>query len=210
MEQLWRDLAIETDSSGEISQRIIAAAQCELLDKGVLGFRILNIARAADCSISVIYRYFEDRSGLIIHALGEIYHKLQEDYFNEVFTAVQARESITPEFLISLVPNLDEIENSRNMRMWLMAVAMSTESEALRASIESTIAKQIPDWIRFFEVVDRKLEPGTQLDLRVYEIIMRMHLLYYNSLFGEFRLSDNYYKGYLTELLSLSRNLGRS
>jgi len=45
--------------------RIIAAAKRELHEVGILGLRVQEVAKLAETSVSLIYKYFEDRDGLL-------------------------------------------------------------------------------------------------------------------------------------------------
>lgn len=204
MTPLWPEFEIHDDDSAATVQRIVSAAQHEILTKGIFGFRTLNVAQRANCNISMIYRYFDSRDHLIVRVLGELFRTLQHQYVDSVTERLNDVDVVTPEYLVGLVPNLDDIEHSKNARIWLLAVTLSAESDELRNSLLDTFRELMPKWSAFFEMVNRKLEPSVSLDYRVYQMILRMNFLYYNSLFGEMRVSDASYKSYLAELLHRS------
>ena len=197
----WHNFDVAEPESTASVDRIIAASQQEILNNGILGFRTMNVAKLAQCNISMIYRHFKNRDDLIVQTLGLMFNKLQHEYVDECNKQLEQTSIVTPDLLIKLVPNLDEIEKSQNGRMWLLAVALSTESEELKNAIATTITELIPKWTTFFETLGRKLGSLDSLDLRVYQILLKMNFLYYNSLFREHRISDDQYKEYLTELL---------
>ena len=53
-----------TTETPNARERIIAAAKHELHEVGILGMRVQEVAKLADTSVSLIYKYFEDRDGL--------------------------------------------------------------------------------------------------------------------------------------------------
>ena len=54
-------------------ERIIAAAKHELHEVGILGLRVQEVAKLAETSVSLIYKYFEDRDGLLAVVLGDMH-----------------------------------------------------------------------------------------------------------------------------------------
>ena len=85
-----------------------------------------------------------------------------------------------------------------------MLVDYLTEaSEALKSqgSITPTIESQEVHWCRFFDSGAAKLDPNWTIDLQTYQLFQRMKFLYYNSLFGKFRISNEMYKASLANLL---------
>lgn len=202
MPELWHNFQTHDIESRDLLTRIIAASQTELLEQGVMGFRTQRVARSAKCNVSAIYRFYIDRTDLIVSVLGDVFRNLLFDYFAMANELLQREDSITPEFIVDLVPDLDNVEHSDNMRLWLMAITLSTESEKLRNAIVSAIEEHTALWPQFFESVNAKLEPGWSLNMPTYHMILRMHFLYYNSLFGAQRIDDKSYKAFLFQQLT--------
>lgn len=198
----WQPVKLNTVSSDIMLERLLTAAQHELAEHGVLGFRTSSVARRANCSISLIYRYFVDRDGLIVQVLSDMFYKLQNDYVDEVIKHVEGLKTITPADIAALVPNLDKIGESPNMKWRTLALAISMENSELRENIQATIEQVRSKWFHFFELVSEKLEKSSKIDIRVFTMILSMSLPYYNTLLGEYRVDDASYKAYLTELLS--------
>ena len=72
-------------------QRIIQAAQQELLHSGTSGLRMEVVAQKAEVSVPLIYKYYGNRDGLLTEVLSELYdsdsyQKLSAyaDVFNEM------------------------------------------------------------------------------------------------------------------------------
>ena len=73
-------------------QRIVQAAQQELLDSGILGLRMEVVAQKAEVSVPLIYKYYGSRDGLLTEVLsrlydGDSYQKLSA--YAEVFVEMQ-------------------------------------------------------------------------------------------------------------------------
>lgn len=206
----WHNFNVAEPELSTSLHRIVSASQQEILSQGILTFRTQNVARQAQCNISMIYRHFEDRDDLIVSTLGLMFNKLQHEYVDECILRLSNATKVTPELLIQLMPNLDDIEASENGRLWLMAIALSTESTKLRNAIAETIDEVLDKWQQFFEQLAVKIGSLDSLDLRVYQMILRMNFLYYNSLFGSRRVTDAEYKDYLTELLTRPNSTHRA
>ena len=61
--------AIETSKY----ELIVAAARHEIEDRGIVGLRVQEVARQANCSVSLIYKHFTSRDGLLAYVLTEDY-----------------------------------------------------------------------------------------------------------------------------------------
>ena len=73
-------------------QRIVQAAQQELLESGILGLRMEVVAQKAEVSVPLIYKYYGSRDGLLTEVLsrlydGDSYQKLSA--YAEVFVEMQ-------------------------------------------------------------------------------------------------------------------------
>lgn len=72
-------------------QRIIQAAQQELLESGILGLRMEEVAKKAQVSVPLIYKYYGNRDGLLTDVLSKLYDSdsyeklaMYKDVFNEL------------------------------------------------------------------------------------------------------------------------------
>lgn len=113
-------------------ERIVEAARDEVLSKGILGLRVQDVAAKAKVSVPLIYKYFEDRDGLLAEVLGRMFEEVVLEY-------VEASE----EFFAHLYkPTVDDLaavfarpsEELRRGRRWLRVqiMAASMEIPALR------------------------------------------------------------------------------
>lgn len=113
-------------------ERIVEAARDEVLSKGILGLRVQDVAAKAKVSVPLIYKYFEDRDGLLAEVLGRMFEEVVLEY-------VEASE----EYFAHLDnPTIDDLaavfarpsEELRRGRRWLRVqiMAASMEIPALR------------------------------------------------------------------------------
>jgi AcrR family transcriptional regulator len=64
--------------------RILESARAELNEQRTLGLRVSEVAKNADTSITLIYRYFTDRDGLLARVLGDMYDEFRLNFQNKV------------------------------------------------------------------------------------------------------------------------------
>jgi AcrR family transcriptional regulator len=128
---------IESDSI----QRIRDSALAEIRKTGILGLRVADVASGADVSVPLIYKYFDDRDGLLAEVLGEVI----ERHFEEELTAIRklleviSAGTAMPDVL-KLMPQPDD--KWRRERRWLRleAKAAAQEIPALRKRISVAMA----------------------------------------------------------------------
>lgn len=128
---------IESDSI----QRIRDSALAEIRKTGILGLRVADVASGADVSVPLIYKYFDDRDGLLAEVLGEVI----ERHFEEELTAIRklleviSAGTAMPDVL-QLMPQPDD--KWRRERRWLRleAKAAAQEIPALRKRISVAMA----------------------------------------------------------------------
>ena len=128
---------IESDSI----QRIRDSALAEIRKTGILGLRVADVASGADVSVPLIYKYYDDRDGLLAEVLGEVI----ERHFEEELTAIRklleviSAGTAMPDVL-KLMPQPDD--KWRRERRWLRleAKAAAQEIPALRKRISVAMA----------------------------------------------------------------------
>ena len=100
---------METSNSRE---RIIAAAKHELHEVGILGLRVQDVAKRANTSVSLIYKYFEDRDGLLAQVLGDMHDEridMWEQLFSHALSDSTPRGEFTVEDLLLKLPTPNSI-----------------------------------------------------------------------------------------------------
>jgi AcrR family transcriptional regulator len=188
-----------TDATRDV---LLQMAAIELREQGLLGFRIARVAESAHCSVSLIYRYFVDREGLIVQVLADVFDKLQVEYVNSVAAWVNSQETITASTIATTVPNISAAAESEFTVWRLRILAISTENTFLRRSLEATVQRVLPVWREIFATMASKLPAGETIDFRVFGSMLAMHMPYYNALLGADCVQDAEYREFLTDVLS--------
>jgi AcrR family transcriptional regulator len=75
--------------------RILESARVEILKNGIIGMRVSDVARGADTSITLIYRYFVDRNGVLARVLGDMYDDFRLNFQTKVDEWLATNETIT-------------------------------------------------------------------------------------------------------------------
>ena len=132
-----------TSASVEASkyELIVTAARQEIEDRGIVGLRVQEVARQANCSVSLIYRHFTSRDGLLAHVLTEDYARNIERWA-ELVDAVEAGSGpIDLEPIIDQLP-MPQSAYMRKMR-WsrVQTLAASVDNGPLRARLSDLARK---------------------------------------------------------------------
>ena len=156
-----------TSASIETSkyELIVTAARQEIEARGIVGLRVQEVARQANCSVSLIYRHFTSRDGLLAHVLTEDYARNIERWA-ELVDAVEAGSGpIDLEPIIDQLP-MPQSAYMRKMR-WsrVQTLAASVDNEPLR--------KRLSELARYFQATSERLvravarRNGTTIDFEV-------------------------------------------
>ena len=132
-----------TSASVEASKYdlIVTAARREIEDRGIVGLRVQEVARQANCSVSLIYRHFTSRDGLLAHVLTEDYAR-NIDRWEELADSVEAGSGpVDFEAIIDQLP-MPQSSYMRKMR-WsrVQTLAASVDNEPLRARLSDLARK---------------------------------------------------------------------
>jgi AcrR family transcriptional regulator len=135
-------------------RRILDATIDEILENGVLGLRLANVASRVGVTTPLIYKYFEDREDLIAEALGD---RIERDYLDdirlmsELFLPRRGGES-TAERAYAKVPKPQDPWRVERRWLRLEAKAASRRLPALRkrlakvlGTIEDAVAQLVED-----------------------------------------------------------------
>ena len=156
-----------TSASVEASkyELIVTAARQEIEARGIVGLRVQEVARQANCSVSLIYRHFTSRDGLLAHVLTDDYARNIERWA-ELVDAVEAGSGpIDLEPIIDQLP-MPQSAYMRKMR-WsrVQTLAASVDNEPLR--------KRLSELARYFQATSERLvravarRNGTKIDFEV-------------------------------------------
>ncbi|MFM8814417.1 MAG: TetR/AcrR family transcriptional regulator [Actinomycetes bacterium] len=181
--------------------RIIAAAKHELQHAGILGLRVQDVAQRAGTSISLIYKYFEDRDGLLARVLGDM-HDERIDNWEKLFSHALSDSTPRGEYSVEdLLRNLP-LPNSESFQAlgWDRAqmLAALKENPKLRARIEETTQRLFSLTLKVVTNADTSKHPITSNHRVIALVISSLNLIFINNdLLGDHRISDDEYKGFL-------------
>ena len=124
-------------SADETRAIVLDAAIAWIEENGSANLKVVDVARASRVSEVLIYRYFDDRQGLLTAALVELWERYMIQSLDDARRLIGdlPDEAFTPEFLVSLgvQPNSDAARKNRWAR--LQVLAASPENPELRRMI---------------------------------------------------------------------------
>lgn len=159
---------------------MLDAAVAWIEENGSANLKVVDIAKASGISEVLIYRYFDDRQGLLTAALVELWERYMIQPLDDarLLIADLPDEAFTPEFLVSISvqPNSDASRKSRWAR--LQVLAASPENPELRRMIKESQSRINREHESLIELIRTRM-PGRHLPSAR---IMRM--LNQNVIFG--------------------------
>ena len=118
-------------------ERIVEAARDEVLVKGILGLRVQDVAAKAKVSVPLIYKYFEDRDGLLAEVLGRMFEEVVLEYVeaSEEYFAHLASPTIEDLVAVFARPSDEFRKGRRWLRIQIMAASMEIPALRERLSV---------------------------------------------------------------------------
>jgi AcrR family transcriptional regulator len=191
-------------SVADSRQRILDSARREIERNGILGLRVADVARGADTSITLIYRYFGDRDGLLAQVLGDMYYEFFHPYTLLADHLRKPETTLTIQDLVDAMPLPDNpaAHDRRWMRMQILAAAAN--NEPLRERIAG-ITRDYHATIR--ELIDlsrEKIGSHNPLPSKVYALILSMFntMFVYNDMLGDGAVTNREYKEFMTDFFT--------
>jgi AcrR family transcriptional regulator len=187
--------------------RILESARTEILKNGIIGMRVSDVSKGADTSITLIYRYFVDRNGVLARVLGDMYDDFRLKFQTKVDEWLATNETITLEHFAYLMPNpVEETKHSRDFRLQVLATALENPelNERIKAVTTSTYR-----WMRdTIESARHKLPiEEQQFDARFLTVIMFNLMFVYYDLVDEDKISADEYRAMLVNQIRNSAKL---
>ena len=182
-------------------ERILQATRTRLNSGGILGLRVADVAKDADTSITLIYKYYRDRDGLLAQVLGDMYDEFRQRQMQRIDTWLSQNETITFEQYADLTPNpAKETKIDRNFRLQMLATAL--ENEDLRVRIKKT-TNDVYKWtLETLEVARKKLPVEDQgFDGRFVSVILFNMMFVFYDLLDDNKISASEYREMLVSHL---------
>jgi AcrR family transcriptional regulator len=189
----------DVTSAENLADRIRTSAIEDIRLYGILGLRVTRVAKRANCSVTQIYRHFDDRDGLLADVLARIFRDISTRNIESSITALSAMKSISIPNLVSILPMPSNITTREEALLRSQILAMATVNRTLRDAL-SDIAKSIwPRWVEACELVESRLAPGESFDRRVVFVVLLNSNLFYNSLLDEHGINDDEYRAFMID-----------
>ena len=178
-------------------KRILDSARKEILEKGIIGMRVQDVAKGADTSITLIYRYFVDRNGVLARVLGDMYDDFRLSFQTKVEAWLAVNDSLSLEDFARLMPNpAEETKHARDFRLQVLATALENPelNERIKAVTTSTYR-----WMRDTIEANRHKLPAEErgFDARFMTVIMFNLMFVYYDLVEEDKISADDYRAML-------------
>jgi AcrR family transcriptional regulator len=192
---------VTTTDTPNARERIIAAAKHELHEVGILGLRVQEIAKLADTSVSLIYKYFEDRDGLLAVVLGDM-HDERIDNWEKMFARALLDDAPRGEFSVENLLSELPMPNSEyflalGMDRAQMLAALNSNPK-LRERIEQTTQRLFTLTLKIVSNADISGKENESFNRMTALIISSLNLIFINNdLLGDHRITDEEYKAFL-------------
>ena len=199
MPNLARPLVKNSDLT---KARILSSARQEFEANGILGLRVADVAERAECAVSLIYRYFIDRDGLLAQLLGDLYDEGSKINLEDAAVILNSDGPLSVDDILDVTPMPGSAEQLA-FRTWRVQIlAASTTNPALRTRIEETTRNVRKTLGEMIANVKSRLPAEAKFDDRVYTILLFNTFFVYNDLLGEDGVSDEDYRNLLRDLLT--------
>jgi len=191
----------------ESRERILQATRALIKRDGIIGLRVADVAKDAETSITLIYKYYRDRDGLLAQALGDMYEEFRTAFQTKIDNWLATTPNLTLEDFAMLMPNPEEeTKHARDFRVQVLATAL--ENPELHISIKAETEKMYR-WMRdTIEANRHKLPVEDQgFDIRFFTVIMFNIMFVYYDLVDEDKISADEYR---SMLIAQIRNSARN
>ena len=188
-------------------ERILQATRARIKQDGIIGLRVADIANDAETSITLIYKYYRDRDGLLAQVLGDMYSEFRAAFHAKIEGWLATKDSLTLEEFVHLLPNTEEeTKHTRDFRVQVLATAL--ENSELHKNIKAETEKMYC-WMRnTIEANRHKLPVEDQgFDIRFFTVIMFNMMFVYYDLVDEDKISADEYR---SMLIAQIRNSARN
>ncbi|GDX14764.1 MAG: TetR/AcrR family transcriptional regulator [Ilumatobacteraceae bacterium] len=192
---------IYSHSELEARSRIIEAAREEVLNRGILGLRVANIARIAGCSITSMYRYFGSRDGVLAEVLLQLY----EESFAEIYALVLERLGGTGPVVVDDIvacipmPHSETSQKQHEIRSQVLAVAGT--NPILRTKLSASMRARRAMLSTVLDELEHRLPAEVKLDRDIFTVLIFNVNFQYNDLMGDDAVTNEQYAALLRRLI---------
>jgi AcrR family transcriptional regulator len=182
-----------------VEQAIIDSARREIDTNGILGLRVADVATGAHYSLTQVYRYFGDRDGLLARVLGDLYDEILTRTHEGYMAQMKTLNVITLDDIVNSLPTVSKPQAMLVQEIRLQILATSVKNVELRERIEDISRDMYQRWESGLDYIESKLEPGLEIDRRVFTIMLIVQMMYYRTLLGDIGFSDDEYRDFVRD-----------
>ena len=188
-----------TDSTPEDDprSRILRSARAEIEKHGILGLRVADVAANAHYSVSIIYRYFGDRDGLLAQVLGDLYEEILERVSSRTAQNIPSEGPVTIDQILALAPLPSDVHEGSDPRIRLQILAVAATNPVLENRLKEIAQRRYQAMLDLARALKARLPEDQPFDERVFTIMVVNQLLYYNTLLGDLAVTDDEYYDFL-------------
>ena len=186
-------------------ERILKSATSEIDAYGIIALRLSSVAQKAQVSVPLIYKYFNDRDGLLAVVLGDWYEKFVFRYRTMVDTWIDAATTITLEEFAQLSPKpqAGAMQKDREFRLQVLATAL--ENPQLHHRIKGlTIDAHAWGNATMDRAIPKLPESDRHFDRRFFSLLLFNTMYVFYDLLDTERIDDEQYISFLVHLVRAS------
>lgn len=186
-------------------KNILDSARTEVDQYGIIGLRLSSVAEKAQVSIPLIYKYFEDRDGLLAVVLGDWYEEFTNKFRDKIDSWLDAADSVTLDDFAHFTqkPRAGSMQKDRDFR--LKVLATSLENPQLRLRIKN-ITNDLYIWGE--SAIDRLIpklpSKDRNFDRRIFTLLMFNIMYVFHDMLDQEPVSDSEHSDFLVQLIRAS------
>lgn len=186
-------------------KNILDSARTEVDQYGIIGLRLSSVAEKAQVSIPLIYKYFEDRDGLLAVVLGDWYEEFTNKFRGKIDSWLDAADSVTLDDFAHFTqkPRAGSMQKDRDFR--LKVLATSLENPQLRLRIKN-ITNDLYIWGE--SAIDRLIpklpSEDRNFDRRIFTLLMFNIMYVFHDMLDQEPVSDSEHSDFLVQLIRAS------
>jgi len=184
---------------------ILKCATAEIDTYGIIGLRLASVARKAQVSVPLIYKYFDDRDGLLAVVLGDWYEEFVFRYREMIDGWIDSASTITLEEFAQLSPKpqAGAMQKDREFRLQVLATAL--ENPQLHRRIKAlTIDAHAWSTTAIDRVIPKLPESDRHFDRRFFSLLLFNTMYVFYDLLDTERIDDEQYNSFLVHLVRAS------
>ena len=186
-------------------ENILASARAEIDRYGIIGLRLSAVAEKAQVSVPLIYKYFEDRDGLLAVVLGDWYEGFVFQYRSMIDNWIDSAEQISLEQFAQLSPKpgAGAMQKDREFRLKVLATAL--ENPQLHQRIRH-LTNEAHAWgeATMDRAIPKLPEPDRNFDRRLFSWLLFNTMYVFHDMLDSKPIEDEEYTSFLVNLIRAS------